>query len=63
MCMCFSFFFCLVICLFYSGLFVCLFSKEIENEDAGLDGWGDGEDLGEDKRGNIMIRIYYMKHQ
>lgn len=37
-----SFWVFIFVCLFHSGRFVCLFSKETENEDVGLAAWGGG---------------------
>lgn len=51
-------------CLFYFIL-VCFYflfvSKGRGKEGLELDLWGGGEDLGRDKEGEIVIRIYYMK--
>lgn len=47
---CFVFFF---LCLTYSGLFACLFSKEKEKQ-----GWTVGEDVRGDEGEEKLIRIY-----
>lgn len=49
-----------------SGLFACLFERDINREstqgvDVELGGWGGGEDLKGAGRGEMMIRIYRLQ--